>query len=33
MTISAGDFLKNKEGAMREVFGPTAVVIDCASKE
>jgi NADP-dependent aldehyde dehydrogenase len=33
MTISAQDFLKNKEGAMREVFGPTAVVIDCASKE
>ena len=33
MTISAGDFLKNKAGAMREVFGPTAVVIDCTSKE
>ena len=33
MTISAQDFLKNIEGAMREVFGPTAVVIDCASKE
>ena len=33
MTINAQDFLKNKEGAMREVFGPTAVVIDCASKE
>ncbi len=33
MTISAGDFLKNKEGAMREVFGPTAVVIDCDSQE
>lgn len=33
ITISASDFLKNKEGAMREVFGPTAVVINCASKE
>lgn len=33
MTISAKNFLKNKIQAMREVFGPTAVVIDCSNQD
>jgi len=32
-TISAQDFLKAGESAKREVFGPTAVVVDCADSE
>jgi NADP-dependent aldehyde dehydrogenase len=32
-TISGRDFLKAGENAKREVFGPTAVVVDCADAE
>jgi NADP-dependent aldehyde dehydrogenase len=32
-TISAKDFLKAGESAKREVFGPTAVVVDCANTD
>jgi NADP-dependent aldehyde dehydrogenase len=32
-TISAKDFLKAGESAKREVFGPTAVVVDCADSD
>ena len=32
-TISAKDFLKAGESAKREVFGPTAVVVNCANAD